>query len=65
MRQRIEAKGGALVVRSAPGKGTSIHASLPLAPAYEPQHAESEREVYAEGFRTDPPRLLGAGASGG
>jgi signal transduction histidine kinase len=65
MRQRIEAKGGALVVRSVPGKGTSIHASLPLAPAYEPQHAESEREVYAEGFRTDPPRLLGAGASGG
>ena len=60
MRQRIEAKAGEFLVRSAPGKGTSIRARLLLAPARERQHAESERDARLAGFRTEPPRLMGA-----
>src|SRR5207248_8934445 len=32
MRERAEAVGGRLVVESAPGRGTRIHADLPLSP---------------------------------
>jgi signal transduction histidine kinase len=64
MRQRIEAKAGEFLVRSAPGKGTSIRARLPLAPAHEREHAESERDARLAGFGTEPSRLVGAWAPG-
>ena len=41
MRHRVEAAGGRLTVRSAPGQGTRIHAVLPAAPRRTPTHTAS------------------------
>jgi signal transduction histidine kinase len=48
MRQRMEGLGGMLEVRSAPGQGTKVQASLPLAAADVVQDADPEESVSAQ-----------------
>lgn len=55
MRQRMEAKGGEWRVRSAPGRGTSICASLPLAPVHAHERVHRKRGPHLPALVPSPP----------